>query len=149
MDPAAAASPTKTRRQRKREIKSAIALAAAPEIGPRRSRCEVRKVDLWSVLKVSLCFYLAGVAVLVVALIVLWLIADVAGLIHNVEKFVGQVLGTKNYRLVSAQLLEGALLVGIVMVVLLVTVTVTAAAFYNLFSEMVGGAEITLVESRD
>ena len=64
----------RSKRQRKRELREPPSrLAAAPRTGPRRPACEVRKVDLWSVLKISLCFYLAAVVLVIVAGIVLWL----------------------------------------------------------------------------
>jgi hypothetical protein len=152
VDPAPATSvatapPRSSRRQRKKEQRASIALAAAPKSGPRQSRCEVRKLDLWSVLKVSLCFYLATVAVFIIAGVVLWAIADAAGAIHNIEKFVGNLLSSKNYHLVSMQILEGAVLIGLVLAALMTIITVVGAALYNLFSELVGGFEITLVES--
>ena len=77
----------------------------------------------------------------------LWLIADAAGAIGNVESFMGKILSSKNYHLVSAQILEGTLLVGLVLAALMTIVTVIAAALYNLFSELVGGVEVTLVET--
>ncbi|MGZ4688102.1 MAG: DUF3566 domain-containing protein [Acidimicrobiia bacterium] len=148
MDPApVATAPERSKRQRKRDLRESIALATSPKSGPRRSRCEIRRVDLWAVLKISLCFYLAAVALLVVSGVVLWLIADAAGAIHNIEKFMGKILSSKNYHLVSAQILEGTILIGLVMAALMTILTVVGAALYNLFSELVGGFEVTLVET--
>ncbi len=148
MDPArVAAAPAKSKRQQKRDLRDSIALASAPRTGPRRSRCEVRRVDLWAVLKIALCFYLAAVVLAIVAGIVLWLIADAAGAITNVEKFMGKILSSKNYHLVSAQILEGTILVGLVLAALMTILTVVGAALYNLFAELVGGFEVTLVET--
>ena len=45
----------------------------------RQSRVEMSKIDLWSVLKVSLCFYLAGLALLIVTGLVVWLLARRVG----------------------------------------------------------------------
>ena len=42
-------------------------------------------------------------------------------------------------------MLRGATLIGLVVVCLLSRVTVLAAAFYNLFSELLGGVEVTVV----
>jgi|SRR3954452_10394570 len=149
MDPAPLATAVpKSKRQKRRELERQISLAASPQVGVRKSRVEVSKLDLWSVLKVSLCFYLAAMAVLIAAGVVVWLIADTAGVIHNVEKFVGKALSSKDYHLVSAQILEGTLLVGLVFAALLTIMTVIAAALYNLFSELLGGVEVTLVESQ-
>ncbi|MGZ4803699.1 MAG: DUF3566 domain-containing protein [Acidimicrobiia bacterium] len=148
MDPApVATAPERSKRQRKRDLRESIALATSPKSGPRRSRCEIRRVDLWAVLKISLCFYLAAVALLVVSGVVLWLIADAAGAIHNIEKFMGKILSSKNYHLVSVQILEGTILIGLVMAALMTILTVVGAALYNLFSELVGGFEVTLVET--
>ncbi len=112
----------------------------------RQSRVEVRKIDLWAVLKVSLCFYLAGLAVMLVAGIVVWLLFDAAGQIHNFEKFMGDILSAKNYRILGGQLLLGASLVGLVIVALLTIFTVIATALFNVFSDLVGGVELTLSE---
>jgi hypothetical protein len=148
MDPApAATAPAKSKRQQKRDLRNAISIAAAPQAGPRRSRVAVRKVDLWSVLKISLCFYLAGLAVLLAAGLVLWLLVDAAGGIRNFEKFMGEILSAKNYHLVPGEILVGSALVGVVLAALLTIITVISAALYNLFSDLVGGVEITLVES--
>jgi hypothetical protein len=142
-----ATAPPRSRRQRKRDQRASIALAAAPKRGPRQSVCEVRKLNLWSVLKISLCFYLAAVALVVITGVVLWAIADAAGAIHDIEKFMGSLLSSDNYTLVSVQILEGTILVGLVLATLMTIITVVGAALYNLFSELVGGFEITLVES--
>src|SRR3981081_2191115 len=58
------------------------AARAAPAPGPRaprRVRHTIKKVDLWSALKISLCFYVCEMAVLVTALAFLWLVAGAFG----------------------------------------------------------------------
>ncbi len=126
--------------------------AAAPQPQPqpllesRRYRQTIHRVDLWSVLKISVCFYISAVAVVMVALVALWVIADAAGVIHSVEKFFGDLLQTKDFTFLSGDILRGTLLVSAVLVVLLIVVTVIAAAFYNLFAELFGGVEITISE---
>ncbi len=111
---------------------------------PRRHRMVVRRLDLWSVLKISLCFYLAGLAVTMVAGVVLWAISSSLGAVNNVENFMGDLLSAKDFKFLSAQILEGATLVGLVIVILLVIITLVAAAFYNLFAELIGGIEIVV-----
>jgi hypothetical protein len=112
----------------------------------RRYRQTIHRVDLWSVLKISVCFYICGMAVTMVALVALWLIADAAGVIHSVEHFMGDLLQTKNFSFLDGEILRGALLVGAVLVVLQIVITVIAAAFYNVFAELFGGVEITISE---
>jgi hypothetical protein len=115
------------------------------ELG-RRYRQTIHRVDLWSVLKIAVCFYICGMAVTMVALIALWAIADAAGVIHSVEAFLGDLLQTKNFTFLDAAILRGALLVSAVLVVLQIVITVIAAAFYNVFAELFGGIEITISE---
>jgi hypothetical protein len=127
----------------------AVAPRPAPqpqvEVG-RRYRQTIHRVDLWSVLKIAVCFYICGMAVTMVALVALWLIADAAGVIHSVEKFFGDLLQTKNFTFLDGEILRGALLVAAVLVVLQIVITVIAAAFYNVFAELFGGVEITISE---
>jgi hypothetical protein len=119
----------------------------APQIETgRRYRQTIHRVDLWSVLKISVCFYICGMAVTMVALVALWAIADAAGVIHSVEKFMGDLLQTKNFTFLDGEILRGALLVSAVLVVLQIVITVIAAAFYNVFAELFGGIEITISE---
>ena len=140
-----APSPAVTKRERKRQA-GVVASARRAPIVERRYRQTVRHVDVWSVLKVSICFYLCALIVMLSAGILLWYVADTAGLIHNVEKFVGDLLDDKNFHFLSLVILRAATLIGLVMVCLMTVLTVLGAAFYNLFSELVGGVEITVVE---
>jgi len=120
---------------------------AMPQPEPeRRYRQTIHRVDLWSVLKIAVCFYICGMAVTMVALVALWAIADAAGVIHSVEKFFGDLLQTKNFTFLDGEILRGALLVSAVLVVLQIVITVIAAAFYNVFAELFGGIELTISE---
>jgi hypothetical protein len=115
----------------------------------RRYRQTVRSIDVWSVLKIALCFYLCALIVVLLAGVVLWWIASAVGAIHNVEKFIGDLVSDKNFHFLSWEVLRGATLIGLVIVCVLVVITVLAAAFYNLFSELIGGLEVTVVEHED
>ncbi len=112
----------------------------------RRYRQTINRVDLGSVLKVSVCFYICSMAVVMVALVALWVIGDAAGVISNVEQFLGDLLQTKDFTFLDGEILRGALLVAAVVVVLLIVITVIGAAFYNLFAEIFGGVEVTITE---
>jgi hypothetical protein len=112
----------------------------------RRYRQTIHRVDLWSVLKIAVCFYICGMAVTMVAFVALWVIADAAGVITSVEKFFGDLLQTKNFTFLDQEILRGALLVSAVLVVLQIVITVIAAAFYNVFAELFGGIELTISE---
>jgi hypothetical protein len=124
----------------------------APRVAPppvpveRRYRQTIHRVDLWTVLKMSVCFYICAMAVTIVAIIALWVIGDAAGVITSVENFLGDLLQTEDFTFLDSEILRGTLLVGAVLVVLEIVLTVIAAAFYNLFAELFGGIEITISE---
>jgi hypothetical protein len=122
----------------------ATAPAAAPDA--RRYRQTVHRVDLWTVLKMSVCFYICAMAVVIIAIIALWMIGDAVGVIKSVEDFLGDLLQTENFTFLDGEILRGTLLVGAVLVVLEIVLTVVAAAFYNLFAELFGGIEMTISE---
>lgn len=112
----------------------------------RRFRQTVQKVDLWSVTKMALCFYISAMGVLVVSSVALWVVADSAGIIDNVENFIGDLFSSNDFQFVSGQVLRGAVLIGVVLVALLVVLTIVAASFYNIFAELFGGIEIVIRE---
>jgi hypothetical protein len=119
--------------------------------GPRRARVVVRRVDPWSVLKVSLLFYfclmLAGMA----ALVVLYWALGVIGVIGSVERLLTEVgFGSRQagFRVNGEWLLVRAFLVGLVGVVVWSLVNMLVAVLYNLISDIVGGVEVTLGERR-
>ena len=116
------------------------------QIYERRDVQMVRTVDLWSVLKVAICFYFAALIVLLASGLMLWWIASAAGAITNIEKLIGQLVSNKDFRLLPWQVLRAATLVGLIVVCTLTVLTVLAAAFYNLFSELLGGVEVTVGE---
>jgi hypothetical protein len=131
------------RRERGRDV------APRKVVYERRYRQTVRSIDIWSVLKMSLCFYLTALLVLLVTGMILWWIASAVGAVHNVENFFGELLSDPKFHFLSWEVLRGATIVGLVIVCVLVVITVLAAAFYNLFSELVGGLEVTVVEHED
>jgi hypothetical protein len=119
---------------------------ASGQRSERRFRQTLVKVDLWSVTKLSLCFYLSAMFVTIVAMVALWLIADAAGIIKSVEKFLGDLLSAKDFKFLSGEVLRGTILISLVVVALQVVITVIAASFYNIFAELFGGLEITIKE---
>jgi hypothetical protein len=115
----------------------------------RRYRQTIHSVDLWSVLKISVCFYLCALIVLLGAGVVLWWIGSSVGVISNVEDFVEELFGWSDFEFLSWPILRGATLLGLVFVCLLVVATTLAAALYNLFSDLLGGVEIVVAEEED
>ena len=111
----------------------------------RRVRRVVRKIDTWSVLKVSALFFLTFTLVLVLAGVLLWSMASMAGAVKSVEGFM-QAIGFEDFRFVGLQLLRAFTAAGLVIVVLGTGFSVLMAVVYNLISDIVGGIELTVLE---
>jgi hypothetical protein len=120
--------------------------AERPRALERRFRQTVKTVDLWSVLKISLCFYLSALIVALGAGIVMWWVGRQAGVIGGVENFMADLVSSPDFEFLSWRILRATTLIGLVLVSLMVVITVLAAAIYNVFSELIGGVEITVTE---
>lgn len=119
------------------------------ETGPERLRFEVRSLDLWSVVRTALIFNLAGLGVVVVAGVAIWLAAAAVGAISGLEDFLGSLLSAKDFKFASIQILEGFVLIGLVMVAISTILVTVATSIYNLFAERLGGVAMILVEEYD
>ena len=124
--------------------------AAAPVVRsrpvlPRTSRVVVRRLDPWSVLKVSLLFYLSGCVVLITAGALLWVAATSVGVVGGIEGFMDSI-GFVDFQFRAGQILRGATLVGLLLAVAGTCGNVLMAVLYNLIAEVVGGLKITLAE---
>ena len=111
----------------------------------RRVRRVVRRIDTWSVLKVSALFFASLVLVLLIAGILLWAAGSVLGAVDSVEKFM-RAIGFEDFRFVGTQLLRGFTAAGLVFVLLGTGLSVLIAVIYNLISDLVGGIELTVLE---
>jgi hypothetical protein len=116
----------------------------APTKG-RRVKRVVRRIELWSVLKVSLLVYLCMYLVILTAGVLLWGFAHSAGLIENFESFMNQI-GFEDFRFFGDQLFKEAAIVGAVLVIAGALLTVLGVALVNLISEVTGGVRFVVIE---
>ena len=114
--------------------------------GHRRVRRVVRRVDAWTVFKVSALFYASLLVVWLVAGVVLWLAATVTGVMDNIDTFIAKLFALQSFHFSVTQVLRGSVLGGVVLVALGTGVNVVAAVLYNLIADVVGGVEITVLE---
>jgi hypothetical protein len=118
--------------------------ARLPRKGRRVKRI-VRRVELWSVLKLALSFFLCMYVVGLVSIAVLWAFANSAGLVDNFESFANDV-GWENWQFNGEQMFQQAALIGAVLVVTATLMTVLATALLNVISELTGGIRIVVIE---
>ena len=112
----------------------------------RRVRRLVRHIEPWSVLKVSLVFYLCVWGLLVIATRMLWSAADEAGTISKIESFVEELFALESFEFDTAQIFRIFVLGGLVLVVGWIGITVVLVVLFNLISDLTGGIRFTMIE---
>jgi hypothetical protein len=111
----------------------------------RRVRRVVRRIDPWSVLKVSSLFFGSVVLVLLIAGVLLWAAGSAVGAVGGFEKFMSSI-GFENFTFSLGQLLRGVVAFGLVVVAFGTGLSVLAAVIYNLISDVAGGIELAVLE---
>ncbi|MEH3139573.1 MAG: DUF3566 domain-containing protein [Mycobacterium kyogaense] len=119
--------------------------------GPVRASMQIRRVDPWSALKVSLVLSVALFFVWMIAVAFLYLVLGGMGVWSKLNSNVGDLLtsasGSSGGELVSAStIFGGAALIGLVNIVLLAAAATIGAFIYNLTTDLVGGVEVTLAD---
>jgi hypothetical protein len=119
--------------------------------GPVRASMQIRRIDPWSTLKVSLVLSAALFFVWMIAVAFLYLVLGGMGVWSKLNSNVGDLLtssgGTAGGELVSSgTIFGGAALIGLVNIVLLTAMATCAAFIYNLITDLVGGIEVTLAD---
>ncbi|MGY1751014.1 DUF3566 domain-containing protein [Modestobacter sp. SYSU DS0511] len=117
--------------------------------GPRRARLQLRHIDTWSALKISLVVSIALFFVWMVAVGILYgvlggldvfdTLNDVFSQLRTSDEGGGDVI-------TAGVVFGGAAVIGAINVVLLTALCTVAAFVYNLCSDLVGGLEVTLAE---
>jgi Transmembrane domain of unknown function (DUF3566) len=119
--------------------------------GPVRASMQIRRVDPWSALKVSLVLSVALFFVWMIAVAFLYLVLGGMGVWSKLNSNVGDLLtsagGQTGGELVSSgTIFGGAALIGLVNIVLLTAMATVGAFIYNLTTDLVGGVEVTLAD---
>ncbi|HMK11459.1 MAG TPA: DUF3566 domain-containing protein [Acidimicrobiales bacterium] len=114
----------------------------------RRVQRIVRRVDAWSVMKVSFVFFIVLYLVFLVAGVLLWAFAVGTGTIDNVENFIEQLFALDSFSFVGAQILRASVIGGALLVIAGTFTTTVLAVLFNLISDLVGGVRFTVVEEQ-
>ncbi|WP_197375920.1 DUF3566 domain-containing protein [Mycolicibacterium baixiangningiae] len=126
-------------------------VAHRPARGPVRASMQIRRVDPWSALKVSLVLSVVLFFVWMIAVAFLYLVLGGMGVWDKLNSNVGDLLtstsGGGGGELVSSgTIFGGAALVGLVNIVILTAMATAGAFIYNLTTDLVGGVEVTLAD---
>jgi hypothetical protein len=111
----------------------------------RRVKRVVRRIDLWSVLKLSLvvytCLYLATLATLTV----LWKVLYTSGTIEKLQSCLEDV-GLANFSFYGNPMFRACAAIGAIGVMAGTVITVLATALVNVISELTGGIRLVVIE---
>jgi hypothetical protein len=116
----------------------------------RRTRVVIRRVDPWSVLKFSLLFYFCLMLVFLFALLILYWLLGVTGVLDSAARVLSDVGfgGTAGFEFHGYWIFSRLFLIGIAGVVVWSLVNVLISILYNLISDVMGGIQVTLGEKR-
>lgn len=118
--------------------------------GPVRASMQIRRIDPWSTLKVSLLLSVALFFVWMIAVAFLYLVLGGMGVWAKLNSNVGDLLnntsGSSGELVSSGAIFGGATLIGLVNIVLLTAMATIAAFVYNLTTDLIGGIEVTLAD---
>ncbi|WP_349270317.1 hypothetical protein MPNTM1_01253 [Mycolicibacterium parafortuitum] len=128
-----------------------LQVGARQHKGPVRASMQIRRVDPWSTLKVSLLLSVVLFFVWMIAVAILYLVLGGMGVWSKLNSNVGDLLtsasGSSGGELVSSgTIFGGATLIGLVNIVLLTAGATIGAFIYNLTTDLVGGVEVTLAD---
>ena len=119
--------------------------------GPRRARLQLRHIDTWSALKISLVLSIAMFFIWMVAVGILYGVLNGLGVFDTLNNLFGQVGGAKAGAPVKPVITLGVVfwgagIIGAINVVLMTALCTVGTFIYNMCSDLVGGLEITLSE---
>ena len=116
--------------------------------GPLRAAMQIRRIDPWATLKVSLVLSVVFFFVWMIAVAMLYLVLGAMGVWSKLNENVGELItNSGGGELVSSGTIFGtALLIGLVNIVLMTAAATISAFIYNLTTDLVGGIEITLAD---
>jgi hypothetical protein len=109
-----------------------------------RRQVTVRRVDPWTVLKLSLIFYFCLLLVVMVALFVFWGIIQRLGVIQQGLDFLAEL--NLEVTINEGNIARALFLIGVLNVVLWSGINVFLAFLYNLVADLLGGLRMTLAE---
>lgn len=127
-----------------------VQLSARRSRGPVRASMQIRRIDPWSTLKVSLLLSVALFFVWMITVAFLYLVLGGMGVWAKLNSNVGDLLNNasgSSAELVSSGTIFGdAFLIGLVNIVLMTALATIGAFVYNLITDLIGGIEVTLAD---
>ncbi len=112
----------------------------------RRVRRLIRHIDPWSMLKLSILFFLSVWLIVMIAAVIVWTVAQGSGTVEKVETFVQSNLGVTDWKLDGEFLFRQFGLVGLILTLGASLAATIGSVVFNLISDIIGGVWITVIE---
>jgi hypothetical protein len=109
-----------------------------------RTKATIRHLDLLTVLRVSLIFYLIVLVIVVFASVMLWYAADAFGTLPSMEKSIRTLFDLKTFVIHPSVVAKYTAAGGAVLAVAGVFANMLGALIYNLISDLVGGFRVEM-----
>jgi hypothetical protein len=136
----------RTRRDPARRERIAPVLRRRRRPRIRRVNRVVRRVDAWTVFKISAIFYLVAYVILLVAGVLLWNLAYTTGTVGNVEGFIRDLFGLKTFTFDGEEIFRASWVLGLFLAIAGTGLNVTLCVLFNLIADLVGGVRVTVLE---
>ncbi|CAM2908998.1 DUF3566 domain-containing protein [Skermania piniformis] len=130
------------------QVVGAVVAVEGAAIGGLRAAVQIRKIDPWSMLKVSLVISVALFFVWMVAVGLLYLVLDGMGVWARLNNAFTDIVSTSSSDgIISAgQVFGYSAVVGLINVVLVTALATIGSFIYNQCSDLVGGVEVQLAD---
>jgi Transmembrane domain of unknown function (DUF3566) len=106
----------------------------------------VRRIDGWTVFKISLVLYMLLYVVLLIAGVLLWHLAYTTGTVDNIQGFIKELFGLKTFTINGKKLFSASRGLGLFLAIAGTGLHVTLAVLFNLIADLVGGVRVTVLE---
>ena len=120
----------------------------SPSAGPRRAKLQIRHIDPWSTLKLSLVLAVAFFFVWMIAVAILYGVLSTMGVFESIDSMFAELGGSGGNIVTPKLVFGGAALIGAINIVLFTALATIGSYIYNLCADLAGGLEITLSERR-
>jgi Transmembrane domain of unknown function (DUF3566) len=115
----------------------------------RSSRRLVRRIDTWSVFKISFIFYVLSFLIIMIAGLITWRVAVQVGFVTDIQKAVRSLADDRKFVLHGDVVFKYSLIGGAAMTIVLTLLNVVASMLYNLISDIFGGIQVIVVSEPD
>lgn len=117
-----------------------------PKLKARKVRRVVRHIDPWSVLRFSVIFHIVLFGALLLASVLVWNAAELAGVVENIESLIAELASLDEFTIDESALFRAALVSAAMLTLASSVLLVLLSVVFNLISDLTGGIRFTVIE---